>query len=206
MTDPRALILFAKFPRPGEVKTRLGKDIGHDQAAMVYRQLAERVFELGERAMAHGIQVFLFYASTADESAVRQWVGRDFHFFPQKGTSLGDRMLSAFETTFTCGAGKAAIIGTDIPDLDDTAVADAFAALDVSDVVIGPATDGGYYLLGMRSPARDLFSGIAWSTENVFRKTVDKITHLGLSLAVLRTLTDIDTAATYTEYIRRTSA
>jgi uncharacterized protein len=205
MTAAKALIIFAKLPQPGEVKTRLGKDIGFAEAATVYRELAENAFKLGEDARSNGIGVYLFYDPSADESAVRGWVGRDFHYLPQKGNSLGERMHLAFDATFTGGATTAVIIGTDIPELTVAELRGAYSLLDSVDVAIGPATDGGYYLLGMKPPTKEIFSGIAWSTPEVYAKTIEKIGRLGLRFAALRELADIDTADAYRHYIRRTS-
>ncbi|MBM2841996.1 MAG: hypothetical protein HW412_2524 [Bacteroidetes bacterium] len=203
MNHTRALIIFAKMPRPGEVKTRLGKTMGMHEAARVYAELAERTFQVGRDLGRQGCKVFLFYDPSASETNVRDWVKEEFLFIPQQGDTLGERMHHAFDVTFQQGTERTVIVGTDIPDLELALLQEAFDMLGSHDVVVGPTTDGGYYLLGMKPPTKDIFSGIAWSTPVVYADTVRRIGRLGLSLSVLRELVDIDTEESYNEYTRR---
>jgi len=187
------LILFAKLPQAGEVKTRLGRSIGMENAANIYREFAEHAFGIAEELSFMGVETHLCYEPTVDEETIRAWVHRSFSFAPQQGATLGQRMYNAFRKVIEEGAKKAVIIGTDVPELQSTNVAEAFASLDENDIVVGPSADGGYYLLGMKAPLKELFDGIQWSTDTVFKATIARITDLKLSSAVLPVLHDIDT-------------
>ncbi len=198
-----ALIIFAKLPRPGEVKTRLGSALGMEKAASIYDELARHAFDLGTHLKSIGVSVYLFFDPQADEDSVRQWVRHSFFYSPQDGTTLGDRMRNAFDRTFRDGAASTVIIGTDVPGLSNHIVEQSFGLLEVHDLVIGPATDGGYYLLGMHPPTKDLFTGVAWSTNTVFPETVSKAHELALSVATLQELMDIDHEEDYTMYLGR---
>jgi rSAM/selenodomain-associated transferase 1 len=202
MSEERsALIVFARLPRPGEVKTRLGSVIGMEKAASVYDELAQKAFEAGSKLQSTGVSVYLFFDPQADEQSVRRWIGRSFIYIPQDGTTLGDRMRNAFDRTFHDGATQTAVVGTDIPGLTDVIVKEAFDLLAQNDLVIGPATDGGYYLLGMHTPAKDLFTEIPWSTNGVFSLTMSKARALGLSVGTLQELVDIDQEEDYKKHL-----
>jgi rSAM/selenodomain-associated transferase 1 len=112
-------------------------------------------------------------------------------------------MRHAFEVTFAEGSERTVIIGTDVPELEVPTIEQAFSTLFSHDVVIGPSTDGGYYLLGMNTPTRELFDGIVWSSSTVFRDTLQRIQRLHLSFAQLDELADIDTSADYDAYLIR---
>ncbi len=204
MSSRRTLIVFAKLPRPGEVKTRLGFEIGMDQACATYDAFAQHAFSLAEKVMEGGISVSVHFVNNAPEAEIKRWVGRPFSFFPQQGATLGDRMENAFHKAFDDGAAQAVIIGTDVPELDSTTVMRGFEQLDTHDITIGPSSDGGYYLLGMRSPGYDVFSGIQWSTERVYTETLRHIEHMRLRYAVLPVFSDIDTLEQYEAFRRRT--
>ncbi len=191
--NDRSLIIFARYPRAGEVKTRLGAGIGMAEAAKVYKQLAEHVFEIGKEMEKTGIRVWLFYDPSASEQEMRAWVGQEFVFCPQEGSNLGERMHNAFRRTFAGGSSRSIIVGTDIPNLEAAVITEAFDLLELDEVVLGPSEDGGYYLLGMIDGVGDLFSGIAWSTPDVFPATLARVRGLKLRHSLLATLADIDT-------------
>lgn len=198
-----ALILFAKLPRAGEVKTRLGKSIGMGKAADVYRLFAEHAFSLADEVHAKGIDVYIFFVPDASEEEVKKWVGRPFSFVEQKGETLGERMQNAFDRTFQDGAKQTVIIGTDVPELDVDTIHSAFSILSTHDIVVGPSTDSGYYLLGMKPPTKALFNGIAWSTPTVLSETLLCIREHYLTHSLLHELPDIDTPADYHAYLLR---
>jgi len=204
MTPSRALIVFAKLPQAGEVKTRLGKEIGMEEACQVYEDFARHAFTIAEQLARERVTVYILYAPDADEAAIRKWVGHGFRYAAQEGESLGDRMRTAFRKAFADGASETVIIGTDVPELDADTVRTGFEKLKSCDVVIGPSTDGGYYLLGMRGRAYDLFSGIPWSTSAVLQETRSLSERLGLTTILLREMADIDTLEDYRLYLRRT--
>ncbi len=131
------------------------------------------------------------------EDLMRRWLGPGFEYVLQKGAGLGERMQRAFEDAFESGAAFAVIIGTDIPDLTEKIVKNAFALLKHQEMVLGPAKDGGYYLIGLSktgfSPEiSELFSGIEWGENDVLKKTLDAATRLGIGYALVDELADVD--------------
>jgi rSAM/selenodomain-associated transferase 1 len=192
----RHLIVYAKRPLPGYAKTRLGVVIGAEQAAGVYARLLYGYLLDLLRADLGKTRVELSLASPADvpffaaafpELAVR----------PQIAGDLGQRMAASFAQAFTEGAEAVVLTGSDIPGLDSQLVCAAFDALTESPAVIGPARDGGYYLVGMRAPGVSLFDGIEWSTERVLAQTEALARSRGIRLAYLPELEDVDTEEEY---------
>jgi rSAM/selenodomain-associated transferase 1 len=135
--------------------------------------------------------VVLWYTG-ADAPAVRRWVGEGIDLASQPSGDLGRRLEEAFATSFAAGAAAAVAIGTDCPDLTPEIIAEAGAALADVDLVLGPATDGGYYLIGLRTPAPPLFREVAWGQTSVLAETLDRAAAIGLSHRLLRTLADVD--------------
>jgi len=127
-----------------------------------------------------------------DESSMRNWLGNDLHYSRQKEGDLGLRMRQAFDAAFTDGASMAVVIGTDCPEMTSDLVERALCALVDYDLVLGPAKDGGYYLIGLRQQIPELFEDIAWGTEKVFEQTVEIANRLKLRLLLLEKLGDID--------------
>ena len=185
------LVVFVKEPRPGAVKTRLLPALDAESAAEVYRALAEE--EIRRTAPRPGEYARLFfYAPPSSPEAMSAWLPGET-FLPQRGEDLGARMSAAFDEAFRRGARRAAVIGTDVPWLTRDRVAEAFAALDEHDAVLGPTPDGGYYLLALARPRPELFRGIAWSTPSVLAATAERAGALGLRVQMLGELPDIDT-------------
>ncbi len=199
----RALIIFAKLPRAGEVKTRLGNAIGMRAAADVYKQFSAHAFALARELQSEGVEIFVFYGPGASESEVKKWVGHPFRYVCQRGVDLGERMRNAFDETFRHGAKKSVIIGTDVPELDVMTLRESFSSLSSADIVVGPSTDGGYYLLGMHTDTKEIFSEVDWSTEAVFRQTLEHINRLHLKHFLLPVFHDVDTADDYSAYLKR---
>jgi len=135
------------------------------------------------------MQVHFAGGTTAQMEA---WIGSRFQLVPQAGGDLGDRLIAAFKQGFTSGLSKIIIIGSDCPSLEKEKISEAIALLDTHDAVIGPATDGGYYLIGLNQQRPFLFENIPWSTQQVLEKTKAIATHHRLSVALLDTLSDID--------------
>jgi rSAM/selenodomain-associated transferase 1 len=187
--------LMLKFPEPGKVKTRLGKDIGPEAASSFYRQIAEHVINR-TAPKETGYKRIIFYTPEKKRPEFEKWLtGETLNV--QKGRDIGERMHNALEEMFEMGAEKAVVIGTDIPGLVKEIIDRAFFSLENADVVIGPAMDGGYYLIGMKSPHPELFSGITWSTEDVFKETVHRIEKNRLQFEVVDTLFDVDRLEDY---------
>lgn len=188
----RRLILYARRPLAGQAKTRLGALIGCEEAAGAYARVLFSILAQAERCRVDGVECELAAAESADvpffAGALPGWAVR-----PQSPGDLGARMAASFAQAFADGIGQAVLVGSDIPSLDVSGLRAAFAALDRAAVVIGPAEDGGYYLLGMRSPGLDLFSGVAWSSASVFAETQAKAR--GAAVQLLQVLSDLDEKA-----------
>lgn len=185
-TSKNHLIVFVKNPELGKVKTRLAKGIGDAKALEVYLQLLEIT-----RHAASNVECtrHVFYSSEIEDDS---WSNVDFRKHVQQGLSLGERMTNAFAQVFEFGAEKALIIGSDCPKISPKIINQAFDKLNHKDVVIGPAKDGGYYLLGMKKPLSFLFENKEWSTDSVFEDTVVDIIENRLTYARLETLSDVD--------------
>jgi uncharacterized protein len=184
------LVVFLKAPRPGAVKTRLAVAVGAEAAVGLYRVLAEQVMRATEPQGAYRRLVFFDPPHAVDE--VRAWLG-DEALIPQEEGDLGRRMAGAFAEAFRRGASRAAIIGTDAPAVSRALVVEALEGLDGHDVVVGPARDGGYYLLALSRPQPALFEGIPWSTPSVLQATLARASALGLRVRQLEAAADVDT-------------
>ncbi len=182
-----SLIIFVRQPQLGKVKTRLAATMGDAKALKVYELLLAHTYQL---AATMDMPVYVYYADGIAENDL--WQGPNFHKKQQQGDDLGLRMSNAFTETFAQGHQQVIIIGSDCYALTAAIVTDAFTALAQSDAVIGPATDGGYYLLGLNQPMPQLFEGIAWSTDMVAAATMGKLYELGHSVTMLQALTDVD--------------
>jgi rSAM/selenodomain-associated transferase 1 len=186
--------VFVKAPAPGRVKTRLATEVGVHRAAEIYRDLGRRVVSA---CAGSGHDTVVWFAPPEARSAVREWLkGLSVAAFrAQLSSPLGVRLDAAFRQHFDEGARRVIMIGSDCPGVDAVLVSRALPMLDEHDLVLGPAHDGGYYLIGLRAPAPHLFQGIAWSTEAVLEQTLARARQLGLSAALLPTLRDVDTAS-----------
>ena len=189
---PSHLLVFAREPVLGRVKTRLAADIGPEAALAVYREL------LGITAAAVGaaqVPATVWLAEAPAAAATTQprpeWPGLPWRVQPA-AESLGERMSHAFAEAFAAGAARVVIIGTDCPGLTPELLQAAFEALETHAVVVGPADDGGYYLLGLRALQPELFANKSWSTANVLPDTLADAARLGLSVAQLPVLHDVD--------------
>jgi rSAM/selenodomain-associated transferase 1 len=190
LTD-HVLIVFVKAPRPGGVKTRLIPVLGAEGAADFYRTLAEE--EVARTTPRAGdYKRLFFYAPPDARDAIASWFPGEA-LVAQEGSDLGARMAAAFDTAFRGGARRVAIIGSDVPWVTREVVLNAFRALDHHALALGPARDGGYYLLALSRPCPEIFDGVPWSTPEVFPATLEKARTLGLSVGLLGTLTDLDT-------------
>lgn len=181
------LIIFIKNPILGTVKTRLAKTIGNESALKVYKDLMEkcRKESLTVEAIRH-----LFYSKQILEHD--QWSSTDFEKKLQAEGDLGKKLSDAFQTVSKIGE-KVLVIGSDCYDLTATLIEEAFDKLEDNDLVLGPANDGGYYLLGTKSFSPFLFEGINWSTETVLEETVKQANKHNLKVAILKELVDLDT-------------
>lgn len=188
------LLVFARVPALGRVKSRLAAGVGEPAALAIYHELLAIT---NAAVVAAGVPATVWLADTTGPeptaAETREWTTH--HAKCQPEGDLGARMAAAFAAAFEAGAGRVAIIGTDCPGLRDTHLNQAFALLETNDLVLGPATDGGYYLLGLHQPRPELFQNKAWSTESVLTDTLADAARLGLRVAFLPTLRDVDDAA-----------
>ena len=188
-----AIIIFAKYPQAGNVKTRLARTTGNEFAANFYKICAEHTFAEIKKITDNNIAKYLFYSEESEKDKIRRWVGSDFITYAQTGKNLGEKMKNAFNKIFKNGFEQVLVIGTDLPDLSANLIKDAFNTLTKTEIVIGPSADGGYYLLGMKKLHNFLFEDIIWSTDEVYAETLKKIEQKKLKFAKLTVLNDIDT-------------
>jgi rSAM/selenodomain-associated transferase 1 len=185
------LIAFVKRPRAGEVKTRLARDLGPGDAAELYRAMADHV--LRETApVPAGYARLVRFAPREARDEIAAWLPGE-PLEPQTAGDLGARMAGAFAQAFADGAQRVVLIGTDAPGLGRAHVTGAFAGLRDHRLVLGPAADGGYYLVGLSAPAPSLFEGIDWSTPSVLAATIERARAMGLVPSLLAELGDVDT-------------
>ncbi len=179
MSDPHVLV-FVRHPEKGKVKSRIAKVAGEGSAYHIYKTLYDGTMNL-TRVILYSSTI---YSTTGDNGdGVRMQEGRD----------LGERMYNAFKEVFDEGKGPVVIIGSDCPGLTPEIIDEAFDLLSKSDLVFGPAEDGGYYLLGMNILQPSLFRDIDWGTGKVLRQTVEKAEKAGLTHRSLKVLYDVDT-------------
>jgi rSAM/selenodomain-associated transferase 2/rSAM/selenodomain-associated transferase 1 len=198
--DPPSLLVFARAPVPGRVKTRLARTIGDDAATAAYRALAERALATAAAARRAGAvgAIELWLDPDSDSAAVAPWCERfGATVERQAGDDLGERMRRALRASLVRGR-RALLIGTDVPGYDVPYLARAAAALERHDAVVGPAEDGGYVLIGLARDV-DVFSGVPWSTPEVMAATRTRLAAAGASHVELPPLWDVDT---HDDYVR----
>ena len=193
----RSLLVFAKAPYPGRVKTRLAPALGEEKAAALYRRMGKTIIEA---VLTGDFRTTVVYDPPGEVRAMRDWLGESVPLTPQSGGDLGTRMSTAISQALET-AQRVCLIGTDTPEVDSAVVIEAFDALDSADLVLGPARDGGYYLVGMSEPRPEIFDGIAWSTDGVYRDTLARADESALRVAELETLTDVDEPADIPEWL-----
>ena len=189
-----ALIIFVRNPELGKVKTRLAATVGDEQALDIYCQLLNHTMEQASEIAA---DKFVYYHQQIKADDI--WNLDDFYKKLQTGEGLGDKMKAAFDEIFKLGYKKIMVIGSDCLQLKSAIINAGFGLLDEHDTVIGPATDGGYYLLGMKKNYGFLFDDKPWSTESVFDETMKDMRQHNLSTGLLPVLTDVDTKADWIE-------
>jgi rSAM/selenodomain-associated transferase 1 len=190
VNDKYCLLVFVKYPDKGKVKSRLSKEFGEDTVLLLYEAFVLDVLETVNKGK-YRFKI-CFHPPSAQEKIV-SWLGKSYVYMPQDGSDLGVKMKNAFASTFSEGFEKVMLIGSDIPDLPKEIIDEAFAS--EGEAVIGPATDGGYYLIGF---SRDTFSprifeGMQWSTESVFERTMEIFRKHSVKVHILPQWRDVDT-------------
>jgi rSAM/selenodomain-associated transferase 2/rSAM/selenodomain-associated transferase 1 len=186
------LVLFTRHPEPGKTKTRLIPALGPGGAAELQRRMAERAFGWGRDLARRGEVELEVRFQGGDARAMKRWLGRGARFVPQGAGDLGARMARAMRDGFAGGATRLVIIGADVPSLAPRHVERALAALDYADLVLGPASDGGYYLIATRRPIPAIFDGIDWGSRSVWMQTLEKAAALRLEVERIEPLHDVD--------------
>lgn len=181
----KELLVFVKNPVAGKVKTRLAKDIGKENALSIYRSLLQHTASVCTKVAA---PKSIYFSEKIVENSL--WKQPSFSRYVQEGENLGIRMENAFREAFERGRKKVVIIGSDLYDLREDLIEEAFLKLENNDVVIGPAEDGGYYLLGLKEVVPGIFDNKAWGSSSVLEATLKDLR--GYNVALLRELNDVD--------------
>lgn len=191
-TNGQRVLFFVKVPDRRHVKTRLGAAIGRDRAAELYGRFVEDMVTMLDGT---SLDVQCCYQPAGAGVTLSHWLGAHRSYAPQAGADLGQRMENAFRGAFQDGTSQAILIGSDVPDLPAETVEQAFEELRANDVVIGPSSDGGYYLIGFDAARFEpaVFENIRWSTSDVFDQTMVVLTRHGLRAGVLPVWHDVDT-------------
>ncbi|MBL7184927.1 MAG: TIGR04282 family arsenosugar biosynthesis glycosyltransferase [Phycisphaerae bacterium] len=195
--------MFVKSPTTGQVKTRLAAEIGEDAAVRLYRCFVEDLISMVEK-LDTSLRICFYPPET--KSLFLQWLGEQHGYIPQTGDDLGERLKNAFVDAFEQGFSKVVAIGSDSPDLPASFLRQAFEELDFNDAVVGPSSDGGYYLIGFSADsfAPEAFDGIAWSTSAVLGQTRMKLKMHGLGVHLLPQWHDVDTRSDLDGLVTRT--
>ena len=182
-----AIIVFVRNPILGRVKTRLAKTMGDANALKVYVKLLEHTHDVLQNIASHK---FIFYNDGINTDDI--WPASAYSKRQQAAGDLGTKMTAAFYEVFEAGYSKVVIVGSDCYDLTADIVATAFKSLHKTDLVLGPAADGGYYLLGQKKPNKNIFNVKSWSTSSVLSETLFLAKQEGLSYTLLPVLQDVD--------------
>lgn len=189
-------MVFLRAPQLGQVKTRLAACLGPEATLAAYCHLLDVTTE----ALREFDSVELRYTPDDASLPVEPWRRNGWSLSPQGTGDLGERLVRAFADGFAAGFDRIAVIGTDCPYVTADDIRSAWDALTAKDVVVGPAADGGYWLIGLRTPQPALFARMSWGGETVFEETRRRAEELGLTVAVMRELRDVDTVADWEAY------
>lgn len=190
----KGLIIFAKRPVPGRVKTRLSPPLSPEEAAELYHRMLEDVLAKG--GTQAGVDKWVFYEPDAGAAQFFAGLAPEMSHVPQEGNDLGERMANAFRRLLALGYGMIAIIGSDLPDLPAAYVEEAFRRLEsgTADAIFGPSEDGGYYLVAMGELHENLFRDVPWSSGEVLATSLARAKDSGLTVSLLPLWHDVDTA------------
>lgn len=201
-SNEKCTLLFMKYPKKGQVKTRISRKIGDLITVELYKNF---VLDLLSTLDKIETDLWVCFYPKASQKKLAKWLGNKYFYIPQKGENLGQRMKNSFLEAFARGYRRVVVIGSDIPDLPGVFIKEAFSYFETSDVVIGPATDGGYYLVGFRYDTflLKVFEGIHWSTDTVFRETMTILEKSNRKVHILPEWSDVDTIDDLRNLIQR---
>ena len=196
------ILFFIKHPAAGTAKTRLVSQLGPDVVSDLYKNFVIDILDTLNKLKA---DLKIFFDPPDAGKQIRLWLGEEYCYAPQLGRDLGERMKNAFLQTFSEGFNNVIIIGSDSPDLPAEYLDLAFTALDTNDVVIGPSSDGGYYLLGFLKEAflAEVFDQISWSSDRVCEQTINILKQHKRKLYLLPQWYDVDTPADLNGFVER---
>ena len=186
------LIIFTRYPEPGQTKTRMIPVLGAHGAAQLQRLMTEATLKTAQEVKLKRCLSLVIYFTGGSLTLMQQWLGEDLTYCSQSPGDLGEKLQSALLDSHNHQMSRVVFIGIDCPDLNADILNQAFADLDTSDVVIGPAVDGGYYLIGLSRFVPELFQGITWGTDLVFAQTQKIAQSLDLVVSYLPILRDVD--------------
>ena len=191
-SNDRCLLFFVKYPEKGQVKSRLAASIGVDPAVRIYKNIVAQMLSTLKKGT---FPLHICFFPRNAQKPIEHWLGEEYRYIPQKGKDLGERMRNGFAEAFSMGRKRVVLIGSDIPGLKIKDINEAFKSLKKMDAVIGPAHDGGYYLIGFKDEtySPQVFEGIAWGTKSVFNETMKKLKRIRRAVYVLPYQRDIDT-------------
>jgi hypothetical protein len=187
----KCILVFVKLPETGKVKARLSRDLDEDTVCSLYRAF---VLDLLDTLKKGSCTFTICFYPPDSEEKVADWLGKDLFYMPQAGKDLGERMKNAFINIFSQGYSEVLLIGSDIPDLAGPIIDEAFDGLKNNEAVVGPALDGGYYLMGFKKDTflPEIFQGIYWGTDTVFAKTMEIFKRNKCRIHVLTKWRDVD--------------
>ncbi len=193
--DRQCILLFTRFPEPGQVKTRMIPALGPQGACDLHTRLTQKVLANIDPALAqHNIKLHIMYDGGSQQK-MKDWLGDDRLITPQQGSDLGRKMIQALTLEASLGSTHILLIGSDCPDINAEIILEGFDKLNNHELVLGPAVDGGYYLIGLQMRAnryQNLFCNIDWGDKSVLQQTLNLAKHNGYSCSLLPTLHDID--------------
>lgn len=186
------LIIFSRYPEPGTTKTRMIPVLGATGAANLQRQMTEHTLKQVKQLQESGFVEVEIHFTGGNHQLMSEWLGTNLNYYSQVAGDLGKRMESAFAQAFHRGKQQIVMIGIDCPDLNSSILKSAFDALGKQNLVLGAAEDGGYYLIGLNRLIPELFNNISWGSDRVLAQTEKIAKTLGLKIAYLPQLQDID--------------
>jgi len=203
MTEDNALIIFIKTPIPGKVKTRLAAATGDKLAAKLYKAFIMDTIKTCNNIHS---SKYIFFDGDYPDNFIR--IPENYTIIEQSDGNIGNRMYNALLGVSSFGHSKIILIGSDIPDLPEKYINEAYILLDQNDAVIGPSNDGGYYLIGLKNNVIQnyLFTDIHWSSDKVMSETIQKLNHSGKKFSLIKSCSDIDNISDLRAYYSRNTA
>jgi len=202
--DAQKILLFVKYPEPGKVKTRLESLLDKDCVARLYECFVLDLLETLNSA-GSGYALSLVFDPPGKRAEVARLFGEGYDYRAQEGADLGERMKNAFLSCFAEGMASVVLLGSDLPDLSGSVLREAFSSLEISDGVLGPSVDGGYYLIGFRKEGffPSVFDDISWSTDRVLSETMSRFHAVRRTLSLLPWGRDLDTPEDLRDFRKR---